>query len=49
MEAMVCFLSFSLIYQHELFSILFERKRKEKEKLCCGIYVQMPNFPQNPY
>jgi hypothetical protein len=48
MEAMVSLLPICMVYQCEPFSTLFERKRK-KMNVFCGIYLQMPKFPQNPY
>jgi hypothetical protein len=47
-KATVCFFPFTLVFVCEPFSILFERK-KEGKKMYYGIYVQMPNPPQNPY
>jgi hypothetical protein len=43
---MVCFLPLTLVFAYEPFSTFFERKREKKKY--CGIYVQMPNLPQNP-
>jgi hypothetical protein len=46
-KAMVCFLPLTLVFAREPFSIFFERKRGKNKYY--GLYVQMPNPPQNPY